>query len=286
MPQQPPKLLDQVRHVVRTKHYSFRTEQTYVNWIKRFILFHNKRHPREMDSLEIEQFLTHLAVEQRVAASTQNQALAALLFLYQEVLQQPLDRRIDSVRAKKTQRLPVVMSQAEVARLIAHLPERYQLMAKILYGSGLRLMECVRLRVKDVDFDQHQILVRSGKGFKARDTILPDSLIAPLHRQLRYAKALLDNDLERGYGRVELPYALARKYPNADREWCWQYIFPAGKLSKDPRSGLIRRHHVYESSQQKAVKVAARAAEINKPVGCRTFRHSFGRPFGRLINAS
>jgi site-specific recombinase XerD len=189
--QQPPKLLDQVRHALRVKHYSRRTENTYVNWIKRFTLrvFHHKQHPQQMNSLEIEQFLTDLAVEQNVSPSTQNQALAALLFLYQEVLHKPLERRIDAVRAKKAQRLPVVMSKAEVARLITGLPERYQLMAKLLYGSGLRLMECVRLRVKDVDFDQHQIIVRDGKGGKDRDTLLPDSLYAPLRRQLRYAKA-------------------------------------------------------------------------------------------------
>jgi len=206
--QQPPKLLDQVRQALRVKHYSRRTENSCVNWIKRFILFHHKQHPQQMNSPEIEQFLTDLAVEKNVSPSTQNQALAALLFLYQEVLHQPLERRIDAVRAKKAQRLPVVMSKAEVTRLITNLPDRYQLMAKLLYGSGLRLMECVRLRVKDVDFDQHQIIVRDGKGGKDRDTLLPDSLYASLRRQLRYAKALHDNDLERGYGQVYLPYAL------------------------------------------------------------------------------
>jgi integrase len=196
--QQPPRLLDRVRHALRVKHYSRRTENSYVNWIKRFILFHHKQHPQQMNSLEIEQFLTDLAVEKNVSPSTQNQALAALLFLYQEVLHKPLERRIDAVRAKKRHRLPVVMSKAEVARLIVGLPENYHLMAKLLYGSGLRLMECVRLRVKDVDFDQHQLIVRDGKGGKDRDTLLPDSLCAPLRRQLRYAKALHDNDLERG----------------------------------------------------------------------------------------
>jgi site-specific recombinase XerD len=188
--QQPPKLLDQVRQALRVKHYSRRTENSYVNWIKRFILFHHKQHPQHMNSPDIEQFLTDLAVEKNVSPSTQNQALAALVFLYQEVLHQPLERRIDAVRAKKAQRLPVVMSKAEVTRLITNLPDRYQLMAKLLYGSGLRLMECIRLRVKDVDFDQHQIIVRDGKGGKDRDTLLPDSLYAPLRRQLRYAKAL------------------------------------------------------------------------------------------------
>lgn len=277
MSQQPLKLLDQVRHVLRVKHYSRRTENTYVNWIKRFILFHHKQHPQQMNSLEIEQFLTDLAVEQNVSPSTQNQALAAVLFLYQEVLHKPLDRRIDAVRAKKAQRLPVVMSKAEVVRLITDLPEHYQLMAKLLYGSGLRLMECVRLRVKDVDFDQHQVIVRDGKGGKDRDTLLPDSLDAPLRRQMRYAKAHHDNDLERGYGQVYLPYALARKYPNACREWGWHAwrVFPSHKLSKNPRTNQIGRHHVDESGLQKAVKAAAKAAGIAKPVSCRTFRHSF-----------
>jgi integron integrase len=233
------------------------------------------RHPQELNSSDIEAFLTHLAVSEHVAPSTQNQALAALLFLYQQVLRQELDTPIDAVRAKKPQRLPVVLSQAEVARLVSRLTEPYQLMAKLMYDCGLRLMECIRLRVKDVDFEQHQIIVRSGKGDKDRDTLLPDSLIAPLQRQLRYAKTLHENDLERGYDQVYLPYALERKYPNANREWGWQYLFPSHKLSKDPRAGLIRRHHVDESGLQKAVKAAARAAGIHKPAGCHTFRHSF-----------
>jgi integron integrase len=270
-----PKLLDQVRRTLRTKHYSIRTEEAYVNWIKRFILFHHKRHPQEMNSSEIEQFLTYLAVEQNVAPSTQNQALAALLFLYQHVLRQPLLHPIDAVRARKPQQLPVVLSQTEASRLITHLPDRYRLMAKLLYGSGLRLMECVRLRVKDIDFGQHQIIVRSGKGHKDRDTLLPDSLLAPLRRQLRYARALHQNDLERGHGQVYLPHALDRKYPNASRQWGWQYVFPAARLSRDPRTQLVRRHHVDESGLQKAVKKAARMARINKPVGCHTLRHSF-----------
>jgi integron integrase len=275
MPAHRPRLLDQVRHTLRTKHYSIHTEEAYLHWIKRFILFHHKKHPQEMNSPEIEAYLTHLAVKQRVSASTQNQALAALLFLYQHVLHQDLDHPIDAVRAKGPERLPTVMSKSEVTRLIAHLADPYQLMAKLLYGCGLRLMECVRLRVKDVDFEQHQIIVRSGKGNKDRDTILPDSLIAPLHRQLRYAKTLHENDLERGYGRVYLPYALARKYPHANQEWPWQYVFPAAKLSKDPRTGLIRRHHLDESGLQKAVRAAAKAANIKKPVSCHTCRHSF-----------
>jgi integron integrase len=271
-----PKLLDQVRYALRAKHYARRTEETYTNWIKRFILYHDKRHPREMDTPEIEQFLTYLAVEQHVAASTQNQALSALLFLYQHVLHQSLSRPVDAVRAKLSQYLPVVLSQSEVKQLFHHVTdETYLLMAQLLYGSGLRLMECLRLRVKDVDFAQHQLIVRSGKGHKDRDTLLPDSLVAPLQRQLRYAQTLHQNDLERGYGRVELPHALERKYPNASQEWGWQYVFPAHKLSKDPRAGRTGRHHIHESGLQKAVKKAATAAGIHKPVGCHTLRHCF-----------
>jgi integron integrase len=221
---QPPKLLDQVGYALRTKHYSYHTEQAYLHWIKRFILFHHKQHPQTLNSPEIEAFLTHLAVEQHVAASTQNQALAALLFLYQHVLHQELERPVDAVRATTPARLPTVMSQPEVRRVLAYLADPYQLMAKLMYGCGLRLMECVRLRVKDIDFDQHQIMVRSGKGHKDRDTLLPDSLIAPLQRQLRLVRALHQNDLEQGYGQVYLPNALERKYPNANCEWGWQYL--------------------------------------------------------------
>lgn len=275
MKNHPPKLLDQVRDTLRRRHYAIRTEEAYLNWIKRFILFHNKQHPKEMGSQEIEQFLTHLAVNQHVSPSTQNQALAALLFLYQQVLHQELEQPIDAVRAKKKQRLPVVMNKDEVKRVIALLSDPYQLMAQLLYGSGLRLMECVRLRVKDIDFDRCQVIVRSGKGNQDRDTILPDSLHLSLQRQLRYAKTLHQNDLEQGYGAVYLPYALERKYVNANREWGWQYVFPAPKLSKDPHSDLIRRHHIGEKGLQKAVRSAARRAEINKPISCHTFRHCF-----------
>lgn len=276
MSPQSPKLMDQVRTMLRVKHYARSTEETYLNWIKRYLKFYNlERHPKDMDSPEIEAFLTYLAVSEHVAPSTQNQALSALLFLYQQVLKKELAYPIDAVRAKKPKRLPLVMGQEEVARLISHLPDPYQLMAKLLYGSGLRLMECLRLRVKDVDFQQQQLIVRSGKGNKDRDTILPESLYAPLQRQLRYAQALHENDLEQGYGRVELPYALERKYPNASREWGWQYVFPSHKLSRDPRSGRIGRHHVDESGLQKAVRRAAKAAQIHKPVGPHTLRHSF-----------
>ncbi len=275
MAEQTPKLLDQLRHTLRLKHYSLRTEQAYANWVKRFILFHQKRHPNTMGAPEIEQFLTHLAVNDHIAASTQNQALSALLFLYHHVLDLDLEETINAVRAKRPHHLPVVLDKTEVTRLLALLPTPPQLMAQLMYGCGLRLMECVRLRVKDVDFDQRQIIVRAGKGAKDRDTLLPDSLHTPLQRQLRYAQALHQNDLEEGLGQVYLPYALERKYPNANREWGWQYLFPAPKLSLDPRTGHLRRHHYSEQNLQRAIKQVLKAAGIIKPASCHTLRHSF-----------
>jgi len=276
MNQRPKKLLDQVRDAIRVKHYSLRTEQAYVSWIKRYILFHNKRHPKEMGSAEIEAFLTHLAVDQNVAASTQNQALSALLFLYREVLKKDLDPySIDAVRAKRPKRLPTVMTREEVRAVIAALSGMHQLMAQLLYGSGLRLVECLRLRVKDLDFAYRQITVRNGKGEVDRVTMLPQSLVVPLQQHLQRVKMIHQRDLDNGYGAVYLPYALERKYPNANREWCWQYVFPAHRLSKDPRSGLIRRHHLGESGPQRAVRKAVRLAGIDKPVSYHTFRHSF-----------
>jgi len=275
MEKRPKKLLDQVREAILLKHYSIHTEEAYVNWIKRFILFHHKRHPQEMGRAEIEAFLTHLAVHERVAASTQNQALNALLFLYREVLQQDLTFPIHAIRAKKPKRLPTVLTKEEVRQVLAQLSGTHRLMVQLLYGSGLRLMECVRLRVKDVDFAQRQITVRDGKGMQDRVTMLPNSLVTPLQEHLQRVKRLHEEDLARGYGSVYLPFALERKYPNADREWMWQYVFPSGRLSRDPRSGAVRRHHVDESGLQKAVRVAARTAGINKRVSCHTFRHSF-----------
>lgn len=271
----PPKLLDQVRQTLRLKHYALSTEETYLDWIKRFILFHHKRHPKDMGRPEIEAFLTHLAVHENVAASTQNQAYSALLFLYREVLQQELDGPINALRAKKPRRLPVVLTQAEARRLISAMSGQYRLMAQLLYGSGLRLAECLHLRVKDIDFEQRQIVVRSGKGNKDRVTMLPTSLIALLQHQLGQVEHLHRADLSAGYGQVYLPYALDRKYPNAGREWGWQYLFPAPNLSTDPRTGLVRRHHIDPSTLQKAVRAAAQAAQINKPVGPHTLRHSF-----------
>lgn len=270
-----PKLLDQVRDAIRLKHYSIRTEQTYVDWIKRFILFHGKRHPREMAEAEVSQFLTHLARDGHVAASTQNQALSALLFLYKEVLKQEIGWLQGVERAKRPSRLPVVLTRDEIHKVFTHLHGDHRLMAGLLYGSGLRLMECVRLRVKDVDFGYLRIIVRDGKGGKDRITMLPVNLAKSLERHMQKTKAQHEQDLEEGSGEVFLPNALARKYPNAAREWIWQYVFPSTRLSTDPRSGGRRRHHVEESSLQSAVKTAVRASGIQKPATCHTLRHSF-----------
>jgi integron integrase len=275
MERRPKRLLDQVRDAIRLKHYSMRTEQSYVTWIKRYIFFHNKRHPKEMGAAEIEAFLTHLAVQQKVASSTQNQALSALLFLYRDVLKLPLKRPIDAIRARKPKRLPTVLTKDEALLVMGLLSDEYELMAKLLYGSGLRLMECVRLRVKDLDFDQHQLIVRHGKGLEDRITMLPGSLIMPLQAHLRHVKRMHTQDLAQGHGEVYLPFALARKYPRAGRQWIWQYVFPSERLSTDPRTGAIRRHHISASSLQKAVTAAARRTSIGKRVTCHTFRHSF-----------
>ena len=271
----PMNLLDRVRQSIRLKNYSIRTEQAYVSWVRRFILFHDKRHPRQMGSAEVERFLSHLAVERNVSASTQNQALSALLFLYREVLKKELEYPIDSIRAKRPKRLPTVMTKQEVRNVIGRMTGKNQVMAKLLYGSGLRLMECVRLRVQDLDFGQRQIIVREGKGGKDRATILPDSLIDPLKRHLRHVKLIHEDDIADGHGGVYLPNALETKYPNAHREWIWQYVFPAAKLSMDPRGGVLRRHHADPSGLQRAVKKAARSTGIEKRVSCHTFRHSF-----------
>ncbi len=271
----PKKLLDRVRVAIRLKNYSIRTEQAYASWVRRFILFHGKRHPRDMGSAEIEMFLSHLAVERNVAASTQNQALSALQFLYREVLKVELEYPIDSIRAKRPKRLPTVMTKEEVQKVMGRMTGKNQLMAKLLYGSGLRLMECMRLRVKDLDFGQRQIMVREGKGLKDRATVLPDTLMDPLKRHLRHVKLIHEDDIADGHGAVYLPNALETKYPNAHQEWIWQYVFPAARLSKDPRSGILRRHHADPSALQRAVKKAARSAKIAKRVSCHTFRHSF-----------
>ncbi len=247
----------------------------YVDWIRRFILFHNKRHPDEMGEKEISDFLTHLAVEKNVSASTQNQAFSALLFLFQQVLQRKLDF-IDNVqRVTRPAKLPVVFTQQEARLIIDQLNGEYRLMVELLYGSGLRLLECLRLRVKDVDFGYGQIVVRDGKGLRDRVTVLPESVRYPLQLHLEQKKLQHERDMAAGRGRVYLPFALERKYRNANRSWAWQYVFPANKLSTDPRSGELRRHHALEKNLQNAVKLAIRRARVHKQGSCHTFRHSF-----------
>ncbi len=270
------RLLDQVRGATRRLHYSIRTEDAYVDWAKRFIVFHGKRHPLEMGEPEVVAFLTYLAVQKDVAASTQNQALCALLFLYKVVLGRPLAWvEGEAVRAKTPERLPTVFSRQEASAVLAQLDGTAWLAAGLLYGAGLRLMECLRLRVKDVDFEQVHIIVRDGKGRKDRATILPTSLVEPLRRQIEHVRALHEADMRDGFGRVHLPHALAEKYPEADRQVGWQYLFPSGRRAVDPRTGIVRRHHLAESALQKAVKRAIRAAGIVKHASCHTFRHSF-----------
>ena len=275
MSKPPTRLLDQVREQIRLRHYSIRTEQAYVSWIKRYILFHDKKHPKDMDKAEIEAFLTYLAKDLNVSSSTQNQAFNALLFLYNQVLHKSLDDKINAIRAKKPRRLPTVMTNEEAMKVVKGLAGSNKLMAQLLYGSGLRLMECLRLRVKDIDFGMNQIMVRDGKGKIDRVTLLPESAKFKLIEYLERVKTVHENDLSQGYGKVYLPYALSRKYPNTNRDWGWQYVFPSKSLSKDPRTGEIRRHHIHENSLQKAVKKAVRLARIIKPVSCHTFRHSF-----------
>jgi len=269
------KLLDQVRAVLRTRHYSYRTEKTYIEWILQYIRFHDIKHPKEMGATEVEAFLTHLAVERNVAASTQNQALAALLFLYREVLSVDLPWLEKFTPAKKSSRVPVVLTKAEVKIILSQLKETNWLIANLLYGSGLRLHEALRLRVKDLDFGFKQIVVRDGKGGKDRITVLPTALIEPLQTQLVMAEKLHEQDLRRGLGRVEMPFALARKYPNAEKEWCWQFVFPSKSLSVNPRTNQTARHHVSPSSLQKPFKEAVRKSRIPKNASPHTLRHSF-----------
>ena len=270
-----PKLLDRVRWHLRVKHYSLRTEELYLHWIRRFILFHQKRHPSEMGEEEIAAFLSHLAINRHVAASTQNQAFSALLFLYQQVLDRKLEYLAGVERVKRPAKLPVVLTKKEAQAVIAHLSADYRLMAELLYGSGLRLLECLRLRVKDIDFAYGQITVRDGKGQRERITLLPARLRRSLRQHLEHVKEIHRRDLARGAGAVFLPFALKRKYPNAARDWRWQYVFPATRLSVDPRSGETRRHHVHEKNLQNAVKHAIFAAGVPKTASCHSFRHSF-----------
>jgi integron integrase len=288
------KLLDQLSEVARFKHYSIRTEEAYRQWVRRFLQFHRRggsvsaggwRHPRELGAAEVQAFLNDLALNQKVAVSTQNQALNGLVFLYREVLHMELGDMGKIERPRRPARLPVVLTHAEAQRLLAGMTGTHQLMASLLYGTGMRLMECVRLRVKDVDFAANHIMVRDGKGFKDRVTMLPDSLKAKLQTHLKRVKLLHEKDLAAGQGKVYLPFALGKKYPNAEREWAWQYVFPAAGLSRDPRSvgagahgvtrPTLRRHHVNEQGLQRAVKAAVCLAGINKSASCHSLRHSF-----------
>ncbi len=270
-----PRLLDQVRDRIRLKHYSIRTEDTYVEWIRRFILFHGKRHPREMAAEEVEGLLTHLAVHGRVSASTQNQAKSALLFLYKEVLGEELPWLDNIETAKRPERLPVVLTVEEVKAILAEVDGTGGLILHLLYGTGMRILECLRLRVKDINFLRREIVIREGKGFKDRVTMLPASLVASLDAHLNRVERLHANDLAEGYGEVYLPYALERKYPKAARDWAWQYVFPSIKRSVDPRSGAVRRHHADEQNIQRVMRRAVRAAGIAKPATSHTLRHSF-----------
>jgi len=270
-----PKLLDQMCQKIRFKHYSIRTEQAYVDWARRYILFHGKRHPKALGAAELEAFLTHLAVVRKVSASTQNQARSALLFLYKEVLGIKLPWLDGVVTAKKGKRLPVVLTQHEARSLLGELSGTNWLVASLLYGSGLRLLEALRLRVKDIEFERREIVVREGKGNKDRVTVLPENVMVPLQAHLDRVKVLHDKDLAEGNGEVYLPDALARKYPKANTAWGWQYVFPSPVRSTDPRSGAVRRHHIQPESVQRMVKVAAARANIAKPATPHTLRHSF-----------
>ncbi|HEY8355272.1 MAG TPA: integron integrase [Methylophilaceae bacterium] len=272
---QSPKLLDQVRDKLRVKHYAIRTEQSYVDWIKRYIYFHDKTHPKDLGAQDVEAFLTHLAVVGKVAASTQNQAKSALLFLYREVLEIQLPWLDNVTQAKAPKKLPVVLTVAEVQAVLSRLSGSHLLIASLLYGGGMRLMEAVRLRVQDVEFSRHEIIVREGKGFKDRVTMLPEAVVVQLKAHLVKVKALHEEDLAQGYGEVYLPFALDKKYPNAGREWGWQYVFPSKNLSVDPRSGKTRRHHLDEKGVQRAMKQAVRDAGLVKPATPHTLRHSF-----------
>jgi integron integrase len=270
-----PKLLELVRETLRTKHYSYRTEQAYVDWIKRFIIFHNKRHPRDMGAEEVQAFITYLANERRMAASTQNQALSAIIFLYKYILQKELILPSEILRPGRPERLPTVLSHQEAMAVIGKMKGTPKLIVQLLYGSGLRVTECLRLRVKDLDFANHQVIVRDGKGENDRATVLPDSLVPALKSQIEITRLIHQKDLKEGFGEVSLPYALAKKYPNAPREFPWQYVFPSLNRSVDPVSKRTKRHHLDVTVVQKAVRQAVLASNLDKPVSPHTFRHTF-----------
>ena len=274
-PQSSPGLIQRYREELQARHYARRTVATYEQWLRRFLRFHQMRHPRQMGEAEINAFLSHLATEERVSASTQNQALAALLFLYRTVLGGDVGNLEGVIRARKRQRLPVVLTVGEVRAVLHHLDGAEALVAQLLYGAGLRLMEALRLRIKDVDLEQRCITVRCGKGDKDRRTVLPSSLVDPLKRHMNEVQHQHQNDLSAGWGAVELPHALERKYRNAAREWGWQWLFPQGRRWRDPRQNIEGRHHLDPSLVQRAVRAAVQAAGISKPATCHTFRHSF-----------
>lgn len=273
--QDSPKLLDRMRAEIRVRHYSIRTEEAYVDWARRFILFHDKKHPKDLGAEAVRDFLGHLAVDRNVAPSTQNQAKSALLFLYRQVLQIQLPWLDEVIAAKQGKRLPVVLTETETRHLLNAMSGTMGLATSLLYGTGMRLLEGLRLRVKDIEFTRREIIVREGKGNKDRVTVLPENLILPLQAHLQKIKALHERDLAAGFGEVFLPNALAVKYPNAPKAWAWQFVFPSTVRSVDPRSGVERRHHLYEASLQRAVREAAKLAGIHKPVTPHVLRHSF-----------
>ena len=271
----PARLLTQVRERIRTLHYSYRTEQAYVDWIRRFVRHQGLRHPACLGAPEVEAFLTHLAVDRNASQSTQNQAKAALLFLYKQVLHVDLPWLGEVVHAKQRRRLPVVLTQRETRQLLDAMSGAKWIVASLLYGSGLRLAEGLRLRVKDIEFERRELIVRFGKGGKDRVTMLPENLINPLREHLAKRRVLHERDIAGGYGEVELPYALATKHPRLAWQWGWQYVFPSAAMSVDPRSGVIRRHHLFPDTIQRAVRAAARSAGIDKPCSPHVLRHSF-----------
>ncbi len=273
--QSKPKLLEQVGIEIQARHYSPRTEKTYIHWVKEYIFFHNKIHPNKLSEKDVNRFLSYLATDKHVSASTQNQALSAILFLYKHVLHRELGDFGNVIRAKRSKKIPVVFTNIEVRAIINHLENEKRLMVHLLYGSGLRLMECLRLRVKDVDFEKKQIIVRDGKGEKDRVTLLSEIIMPHLKRHLRNVKKLYQSDFEKGIGTTNIPYALERKYPNIAKEWHWAYVFPSTKHAADKQTGELKRHHLNESVLQRAVKKAIKLAKIEKHGGCHTFRHSF-----------